>query len=524
MVLLPFAAVFLGIILVLIRYSLWRKKYCQNLPGIEPGLFNIPGDLTIFLMRYVLDKEHPILYHFGQVMNERNKIFQQKQLFYIWGFYKPHIFFVKAEAVKQLLSKGNGAEEKSWHYEFLKPILGTGLITSSVDKWKPRRKLLTPCFHADILRGFLTVFNERSQKLVEHLRKETKEEFTYISSPVTLTALDIIFETMLGTSVEALKKNNAQYIIAMNNFVKVNSITYVLLFRRLADMFMARMVKFWEWPNFIFDLTTGKEQKRLQKIIHDFTASVIQEKKMQYLSGNRENAAGKRKAFMDLLLENHFETKELSEEDICEEVNTFVAAGHETIAITIAWTLYLIGLYPDVQTKIHEELDRIFGTDEKRHVKERDLNDLEYLDCVLKETNRLYTAVPIIAKELQKDTNICGYTIPKESTCAILIYFLHRDKDVFPDPEKFDPDRFLPENAAKIPEYGYIPFSSGPRNCIGQKFAIMEMKTVISLILRNYTIESLDSRDKVLPIMQITLHPSVPIRVRIRPRKMNNIE
>ncbi|GFQ80848.1 cytochrome P450 4c3 [Trichonephila clavata] len=134
------------------------------------------------------------------------------------------------------------------------------------------------------------------------------------------------------------------------------------------------------------------------------------------------------------------------------------------------------------------------------------------------ESQRLYSAVPMVTRTLQEDCNICGYSIPKGSTCVILFYFLHKDKEVFPDPERFDPERFLPEKAVNIPECGFIPFSAGPRNCIGQKFAIMEMKTVVTSILRNYSIESLDSRDKVLPVMQITLHPSIPVRIRIRPR------
>ncbi|GFS46964.1 cytochrome P450 4C1 [Nephila pilipes] len=282
---------------------------------------------------------------------------------------------------------------------------------------------------------------------------------------------------------------------------------------------MTRILRFWEWSDCIHYLTSGKEEMRHLKIINNFTKSVIQERKTQYLNETNDKITGKRKAFMDLLLELHFETQELSEEDICEEVNTFVFAGHETVSLTITWALYLIGLHPDVQVKIHEELDKIFGSDMQRDVTESDLNDLKYLDCVLKETNRLYTAVPVIIRQLQEDTNICDYTVPKGSNCLLLIYFLHRDKYVFPDPEKFDPDRFLLENSVKIPVYGYIPFSAGPRNCIGQKFAIMEMKIIVSSILRNYTIESLDSRDKVSPIMQITLHPSTPIRMRIRPRR-----
>ncbi|GFR08849.1 cytochrome P450 4V2 [Trichonephila clavata] len=445
----------------------------------------------------------PIIEEFMQFLKERTVQFQQEQLFCLWFFYEPFICFVKAEAVKQLLSKGKVKNEKSWHYDFMKLLLGEGLITSSMEKWKPRRKLLTPCFHIDILREHLTVFNERSQNLVEHLRQETNKEFTYIGPPLVLTSIDIIYETMLGASFGALDNNRSQYMNALN---------------RLLDICMARVLKFWEWSDFLFGMTSGREAKRHIKLIDDSIKSAIKKKKKEYLSVNKD-CKRKRKTLMNLLLELHFETQELSEEDLCAEVNTLIAAGYETVSDTMTWILYLIGLHPDVQEKIHEELDRIFGSDVDRHVTESDLNDLKYLDCVLKETQRLYSVVPMIARGIKEDANICGYQIPKGSTCAVFPYFLHRDKEVFPDPEKFDPDRFLPENAINIPEFGFIPFSAGPRNCIGQKFAVMEMKTIVACILRNYSIESLDSRDKVLPVMKITLHPSIPIRMRIRPRR-----
>ncbi|GBM26720.1 putative cytochrome P450 4d14, partial [Araneus ventricosus] len=111
-----------------------------------------------------------------------------------------------------------------------------------------------------------------------------------------------------------------------------------------------------------------------------------------------------------------------------------------------------------------------------------------------------------------------GSTIPKDTTCAIVTYFLHRDEEVFPDPEKFDPDRFLPEIRVHIPEFAYIPFSGGPRNCIGYKFAEMEVGTIMCSILRNFTVESLN---KVLPVPGISLQASEPIRIKIRPRVLH---
>ncbi|GFY61343.1 cytochrome P450 4c3 [Trichonephila inaurata madagascariensis] len=260
-----------------------------------------------------------------------------------------------------------------------------------------------------------------------------------------------------------------------------------------------------------------------EQVCNDFASKVIREKKKSYLSGNMKHEKGKRKAVLDLLLELYSENGELSEEDIREDVKVFIFAGHDTASIAMTWALFLIGLYPDIQAKIHEELDRIFGDDVDRYVTENDLNELEYLDCVIKESNRLYSPAPMFGRQIYEDTNICGHTIPKGASCIVLAHFLHRDEDVFPDPEKFDPDRFLPENSINIPEFAFVPFAAGPRNCIGQRYATMEMKTMLSTVLRSFTVESLDGRDKVLPLMLITLHPSIPIRLKMRLRKTQKI-
>ncbi|GBN90802.1 Cytochrome P450 4c3 [Araneus ventricosus] len=146
------------------------------------------------------------------------------------------------------------------------------------------------------------------------------------------------------------------------------------------------------------------------------------------------------------------------------------------------WTLFLIGHHPDVQSKLHEELDRTFGKDVDTPISVNDLNHLDYMECVIKESNRIYTIVPIHGRQFYEDTKICGYTIPKGSSGIVLSYYLHRDESVFPDPEKFDPDRFLPENEINIPDFAYIPFSAGPRNCIEDKMGGVKLFPEVSFL------------------------------------------
>lgn len=162
-------------------------------------------------------------------------------------------------------------------------------------------------------------------------------------------------------------------------------------------------------------------------------------------------------------------------------------------------------------------MDSIFhGSD--RNATLNDLNRMKYLERVIKEGLRLYPAVPKVGRILSEDVQLDEYKIPKDCMIGVHIYYLHRDERFFPDPEKFDPDRFLPENTEGRHPFAYIPFSAGSRNCIGQKFAMYEEKSVLSSIFRKYQLKSVDKREDIKIVSEIILRPISGINVTIEKR------
>ncbi|GIY99730.1 cytochrome P450 4V2 [Caerostris extrusa] len=385
--------------------------------------------------------------------------------------------------------------EKSDFHEFFKPYVGNGIFTCDSSQWKARRKLLAAGFHSSMLKGYLVVINKHAQKLVEFLHEETGKESTCIESPLSLCSLDIVcvdsifldkpiihpillLESILGVKIGALQSEAEEYVSSLH----------------------------------------GQALEHL-RIAHGFSRKIIKERKLRYMKGETADGSRRPKCLLDVLLKLHIEDQVLDEEGVRQEVDTFIAAGHDTVAVAVKWALYLIGLYPEVQEKIHHELDSVLGADNKCPISIDDLKEFKYLDCVLKESNRLYPPSPAIARKVSEEISICGYKIPKRTTVVASIFFLHRDENVFPDPEKFDPERFLPENSTRIPECAYIPLAAGPRNCIGRVFGEMEVKVLVCHILRNFSLHSLDSRDKVLPIIKFTLQSSQPTRIKFRRRQ-----
>lgn len=221
-----------------------------------------------------------------------------------------------------------------------------------------------------------------------------------------------------------------------------------------------------------------REQEAL-KVLHEFTDKVIRSRRKELCNSEKtevvpsEIVGAKRKmALLDLLLEATVEGEPLNDIDIREEVDTFMFAGHDTTSSAIAFVLHNVAKYPDVQQKLHEEIVNVLGASDHHHqVTLRDLNNLHYLDLVIKESLRLFPIVPYFGRKLNEDVQLDGYTLPRHSNVYISPFAMGRNGNIFADPMKFHPERFDVETTAeKWNAFCYVPFSAGPRNCIGEIF------------------------------------------------------
>ncbi|XP_054460197.1 cytochrome P450 4V2 [Anoplopoma fimbria] len=445
---------------------------------------------------------------FFRQIEDFTREFRDAPLFKLWVGPVPFVVLYHAENVETILTNAVHME-KAYAYNFLHPWLGTGLLTSTGNKWRQRRKMLTPTFHFSILTDFLEVMNEQAAILVEKLEKKAgKGEFDCFSH-ITLCALDIICETAMGKNIYAQSHSDSEYVKSVY---------------KMSDIVSRRQRTPWFWPDFVYNyFGEGREHDKTLKVLHSFTYKVIQERaeSISNTDSDSDSKEGKKKrqAFLDMLLKTTYEDgKRMSHQDIQEEVDTFMFRGHDTTAASMNWSLHLLGSHPEAHRKVQEELQEVFGTSD-RPANTEDLRKLKYLECVIKEALRLFPSVPFFARSIGEDCHISGFKVPKGANAIIITYALHRDPRYFPEPDEFRPERFLPENTVGRPPYAYVPFSAGLRNCIGQRFALMEEKVVLSSILRNFDIVACQKREDLQPVGDLILRPEKGIWIKLDKRK-----
>ncbi|XP_041971595.1 cytochrome P450 4C1-like isoform X2 [Aricia agestis] len=402
--------------------------------------------------------------------------------------------------------------EKSNLYRFLKPWLQDGLLVSKGSKWQQRRKILTSAFHFNVLQKYFVTMKDNDKALIESLKKSNGEPVDIVSTMTEYT-LNTICESAMGIKLrEKESELGKSYKNAIYSLGKD-------LVKRFSNIFIHPDITF-------YSTILGIRQTKYLNTIHSFTKSIIQKRKEALNNyevsdeNNNEEELGikkKRTAMLDLLLSAQ-KHGIIDDKGIQEEVDTFMFEGHDTTAAGLTYAILLLANHSDIQNKIVEELHGIFGNDDRDATMD-DLAAMKYLELCLKESMRLYPPVPFIMRQITQPCKLSNFEIPKNTLCSIHIYDLHRNEIMFPDPHKFNPERFLPENSVGRHNYAYIPFSAGPRNCIGQKFAMMEMKSSVSSILRNFELLPVTKPSDIVFIADIVLRNTEPIYVRFVPRR-----
>eukprot|EP01097_Dermamoeba_algensis_P004250 TRINITY_DN2808_c0_g1_i1.p1 TRINITY_DN2808_c0_g1~~TRINITY_DN2808_c0_g1_i1.p1 ORF type:complete len:516 (-),score=125.41 TRINITY_DN2808_c0_g1_i1:39-1586(-) len=508
---------FLGILILSLIFFLfifpkYYFRWTRHLPS--PGRHFLFGSLKLIPI-YDTEKRFRYLLNFVEKVNTK--------IACIWiGPFNPTVLIAHPDAAKIILRSSINIA-KSDFYDLMYPWLGHGLVTVPYAKWKRKRNLLTPAFHFDILQSYFPIYVKHIRVFCQKLLQASKEDKSVDLTRLTLLcSLDIINECAFGVEVNAQNQSNSDY---------VNSV------QTLAHLFTRRFFSPLKKIDFFYQFTQeGKEWSRALKIVKELPRAVIQQRRKQLASIDEKNNQKESNDlervrsmnFLELLLKTRDDTgQELTVSEIEDEVHTFMFAGHDTTTNALSWTVYLVSSHPEVEEKLLNELDQVLGKVDKSNQDEdglstsldpEKLSSLKYLTMVVKESMRLFPPVPGVARKLITDVEIDGHVLPAGISVGINQFVIHHSNRCWTDPERFDPERFDTEKEIKDKDpFNYIPFSAGPRNCIGQHFAMHEVKTVLALLYRNFRLE-VDKSHPVQMEQAIVLRPKNGIKVFVKKR------
>lgn len=351
----------------------------------------------------------------------------------------------------------------------LKPMLGSGLMTSEGESWAQQRHLLQPGFHRERIDAFGTLMTEATHKMLDQWQPfAARGEPLEIADQMTRLTLQIVAQALFSTEMSHEADNFGQAVGIMNEFMA-----------HFNPYDPARMRQF------------QAAIATLNQLVH----TIIQ---------NRHRQNEDLGDLLSMLMLAQDETGEgMSDRQIQDQVCTLLMAGHETTAKALTWTLYLLDQHPAVERQLRQELRIILAG---RTATCRDLPNLSYTWMVIQEAMRLYPPVWSMSRLCRKDDEMGGYHIPAGSLVLISPYAMHRHPAFWKNPDQFDPDRFNPETVNARVSYAYLPFGGGQRQCIGRAFASVETQLVLATILQRYYLNLVPGHP-VEPEALVTLRP-----------------
>lgn len=443
--------------------------------GLPPGPRGLPMLGSIWLLRDPLRHLSEGREHFGDVVCFR---------------VGPVRFVSVADPAlaQHVLVRNHHAYKKSPSYEGLALVLGNGLVTSEGAHWRRQRRLAQPAFHRQRLARLAETMAECVHERLDDWDARADQAVDVHEEMMQLT-LRIVGRTLFGTDLGT-------------DLGDLGPAVTTCLHK--ANEYAESIVKLPLWVPTPSNRRFARAKQRLDSIVHE----IIEQRRRS--KEERDDVLGMLMAAVDEDGEGG-----MNDQQLRDEVMTLFMAGHETIATAMSWTWLLLHQHPEVALRVRAEADEVLGG---RAPTFDDLPSLSYAGQVIDEVMRLYPPAWIVERQALEEDHLGSWTIPPGTIVAVSPWVMHRHPGLWEDPERFDPERFSPERSEGRHKYAYLPFGAGPRICIGNNFALMEAKIILTTILQRYSVEITDP-DAVRLEPKVTLRPEggMPGRLRRRP-------
>lgn len=372
----------------------------------------------------------------------------------------------------------------------LEPLIGDGLFISDGPLWKGRRKMIAPIIHQTRLSQFAPVMVETIVETRDRWAALATPKIDALSEMAHLTA-EVIARTIFGR--ELGRAHTGDVVEGFSDYQKT-----------IGQIDLISLLGLPEWmPRFY-----GPRVRRAQRRIHAVLDGIVESIKAR-------RSAGDDSLIAQLLDAKDADTGEaLTDEAVRNEAAVLFMAGHETTANTLTWVWYLLSQAPDVEARVHAEVDAVLGG---RLPTLADVPKLVFTRAVIDETLRLYPPVPILPREAVNDERYKTFFIPKGSLVFVVPWLLHRHKRLWEKPDTFDPDRFMPDRVGSISKFAYVPFSIGPRVCAGLAFGMTEAILSVATLAQKFRLR-MPMGQKVDPVCRLTLRPDGGLPMTLEPR------
>lgn len=377
------------------------------------------------------------------------------------------------ELIQQTLAQGHSKMIKDRFTRELSRVLGWGLVSSDGDLWRRQRKLVSYAFTPKRIKTYGDSMVGAAERTLASWKDQ---EIIDVSATMSELTLDIVGKTLFDADVRGTAQDVGEALHVISDF-------YIESLETLIP------TPTW-WPG-----RKNREFQRAVMTVDKIITSIVSERR-----GSGED----RGDLLSGLLHAKDEQGAMSDRQLRDELVTLFLAGHETTSLALTYAFYFLSQHPELEQQAQQEAARVL---DHRPATADDMPALEFIGRVIKETMRLHPPVWTIGRELTEDIELDGHTIKKGSNLLFSQWVTHRLPAYFPEPDRFDPDRWLPERAKGVHKFAYFPFGGGPRICIGNHFAVMEAVLVLASLIRDYRLE-------LLPGEQVEFHPSVTLRLK----------